>query len=314
MSNNSEVQESYKNEINSEKVRKPWKILLSAIKGLPRENVYGHIDASIRAFNTFDLFTKNIIISPLFYMWNTDGDIDRNPGKWHTYRPTDPAITQYNCNLKTLTGSVNLKDLVDFDNTGNVCIWSSEEILAYFALKNLDKFIGATVCELGCGMTGFAGMILASTNKTSRLLLTDGNKSTIHNCNVCIQGNKSLLNNSCIEASVLEWGKHETCRDLESIFDVVIAADCLFYTSLHDDLIETINFLLKPKTGEAIILAPHRGESLLQFCENANTKFKVEIVANYDDHIWAKKCEYESKPGFDYNLHYPILVRLKKYK
>lgn len=83
-----------------------------------------------------------------------------------------------------------LQDLVaaqqcDVDNTGNVCLWPSEEVLGWVLLSLADSLNGKRVCELGAGMTGLAGMALACVSQPAEILITDGNPQ----CAECLQRN-----------------------------------------------------------------------------------------------------------------------------
>jgi hypothetical protein len=42
--------------------------------------------------------------------------------------------------------------------SGNVCLWPSEEVLAFFACHNADLFAKKRVLELGAGSNGLAGL------------------------------------------------------------------------------------------------------------------------------------------------------------
>lgn len=57
-------------------------------------------------------------------------------------------------------GPIGLKEMVGFNNTGNVCLWPSEEIMTYFCIKNSAIFDNKSVCELGGGMTCLAGLMV----------------------------------------------------------------------------------------------------------------------------------------------------------
>lgn len=57
-----------------------------------------------------------------------------------------------------------------FNNTGNVCVWPSEEVLAHLVLQNRHLFRDKVVLELGGGMSCFAGLWLAKYAQVSVLL------------------------------------------------------------------------------------------------------------------------------------------------
>ena len=57
-------------------------------------------------------------------------------------------------------GPIGLKEMIGFNNTGNVCLWPSEEIMTYFCIKNSAIFDDKSVCELGGGMTCLGGLMV----------------------------------------------------------------------------------------------------------------------------------------------------------
>ena len=80
--------------------------------------------------------------------------------------------------------------LIGFNNTGNVCVWPAEETLAIYCLENKELFQAKKVLELGAGMTGMAGMILAKLTDMTSIRITDGNELSVANLNVIIEENQ----------------------------------------------------------------------------------------------------------------------------
>ncbi|GAU93498.1 hypothetical protein RvY_05429-2 [Ramazzottius varieornatus] len=82
--------------------------------------------------------------------------------------------------------AVCLTDLTGFDNTGNICIWPAEEVMAFWCLGNPSLFRGKRICELGGGMASlggnvvsiFAGNIFARVFLTSRSAVFHSNSPT----------------------------------------------------------------------------------------------------------------------------------------
>uniref|UniRef100_A0A2P2PJC8 Calmodulin-lysine N-methyltransferase n=1 Tax=Rhizophora mucronata TaxID=61149 RepID=A0A2P2PJC8_RHIMU len=80
----------------------------------------------------------------------------------------------------------NIADLKDFensnkynvDNTGLVCHWPSEEVLAYYCLSHADMFRSQKVIELGSGY-GLAGLAIAATTQASEVVISDGNPQVV---------------------------------------------------------------------------------------------------------------------------------------
>ena len=175
-----------------------WKILKDAIISAKRKTATRcHMNtASVRRFTSFNLFAiselqqatvKRDEGSSSEDMQPQDGVESTEPhtpvcGIWLKYEPTTDTASHLNISsstpvaviIKHITESTSLEALMGFNNTGNICVWPSEEVLAYYCLKYSKQFEGKVVCELGCGMTGLAGVTLASTQLPSRVLLTDG--------------------------------------------------------------------------------------------------------------------------------------------
>ena len=55
--------------------------------------------------------------------------------------------------------------MLGFNNTGNVCIWPSEEVLVHWVLSRPTLFDGLRVCEIGGGMASLAGLAVALTSQ-----------------------------------------------------------------------------------------------------------------------------------------------------
>ena len=245
----------------------------------------------------------------------------RFPDDAHTHCTTKrlaPKSNNTQAIVKYVTNSTTREAMVGFNNTGNVCVWPSEEILAYYCLKHCELFRGTTVCELGCGMTGLAGIMLANTRLPSQVLLTDGNSTSIENVKVNIVGNERISKDVTVSAEVLLWETSfiESTSPHDSKFDYVICADCLFFETVHQELVQVILKLLKPN-GRALMFAPTRGGTLEKFCSVAKRFCKVERTDNYDSVVWEKHLHFSRQQGEDYDryqtdLHYPLMLELHK--
>ena len=66
----------------------------------------------------------------------------------------------------------------DIDNTGLVCHWPSEDILAYFCLSHTDMFRSKKVIELGSGY-GLAGLVIAAVTDALEIVISDGNPQVV---------------------------------------------------------------------------------------------------------------------------------------
>lgn len=90
------------------------------------------------------------------------------------------------CKLLLYQRMDNCADLDDFkicntydiDNTGLVCPWPSEEVLAFYCLSHVDKFRSKRVIELGSGY-GLAGLVIAVATEALEVVISDGNPQVV---------------------------------------------------------------------------------------------------------------------------------------
>ena len=286
-----------------QRARQRWKILASVIKKqcLDKEDT----KISVRRFEGFNLFSKEVV--------HFDNECEADY-EWLGYR-TDcryKGIVDQPLFIKQRCRKVSLEDLTGFDNTGNVCLWPSEEVLASYVLNHKDQFDGKAVCELGAGMTGLAGIFLASFGNPSKVLLTDGNSDCVENMETIIYQNKPLFGTTDVSSERLLWVENCNLSDLESQFDLIISADCLFFTDCHAGLLHVMDILLKDN-GSAIIMAPQRKDTLKSFCSKAVSQFSVAEIENYDSTMWARHLLAKKQdPLYDEDIHYPVLLLLSK--
>lgn len=300
-----------------------WQLLRSAVLAAaaatataeatgPREDVVH--EASVRSFSSFELLAVT--------ERSTDEiEPERKEGAgcvWYQYSYKDEedeknkmmkVLKEVSAMICHLPARPSLEAMMGFNNTGNVCVWPSEEVLAYYCLKNREQFHGKSVCELGGGMTSLAGVLLSLTQYPSRMMLTDGNLVSVKNIQRIVQRNKEAFGNTEVSTKVLLWDDHPSEGDLE--FDFVICADCLFFVDLHLSLTVMIHKLLTAG-GKALMFNPYRGRSLDKFVEEAQKYFTVRKFDEYDPVVSDrhKRLSVENR-RYKPDLHYPILLVLE---
>ncbi|XP_052897734.1 calmodulin-lysine N-methyltransferase [Anopheles moucheti] len=203
-------------------------------------------------------------------------------------------------------------ELIGFNNTGNICVWPSEEALAYYILSRLAQFDGTSVLELGGGMTCLAGLVLAKYGQPAFVHVTDGNELSVENVRKSLVLNKF---NCTIKSSVLKWeqANNELDPDTAERYHFILSADCLFFDESRSQLIDTIWQALAAE-GVALITAPRRGQTLSLFLAECVARgFHYELLQCYNEAIWARHLELKQMDGYDENVHYPLLVKMYKY-
>ncbi|XP_076896007.1 calmodulin-lysine N-methyltransferase-like [Bidens hawaiensis] len=204
-------------------------------------------------------------------------------------------------------------NMYDIDNTGLVCSWPSEEILAYYCLLQLDLFRSKRVIELGSGY-GLAGLVIAAVTEASEVVISDGNPQVVDYLQRNITANSSVFGSTKVKSMMLHWN-HEELSNVSNTFDIIVASDCTFFKEFHTGLVQTVKCLLKEGHSEAIFLGPKRGSSLDDFLmevKENGLQFTVDEI--YDQEIWRRHESFMKNnatwPNYEKDHCYPLLVRV----
>ncbi|EYC15526.1 hypothetical protein Y032_0036g3194 [Ancylostoma ceylanicum] len=160
----------------------------------------------------------------------------------------------------------SLRHIAGFDNTGNVRIWPGGEALAYYLSIRPPLVSGKLVLELGAGLIGLPGFIAAI--YATRVRITDGNEHSVASLRDIAKRNP-LPN---VEIELLRWGAGPD----EKKFDLILAADCVFFAEYHEDLVNTFDRYLA-QTGLVYVCSPKR---------KGQVQFHPDVVAQVSALIW----------------------------
>ncbi|XP_028089681.1 calmodulin-lysine N-methyltransferase [Camellia sinensis] len=216
----------------------------------------------------------------------------------------------------------NHADLYDFeicnsyniDNTGLVCCWPSEDVLAYYCLSHVDIFRSKKVIELGSGY-GLAGLVIAAVTDALEVVISDGNPQVVDYIQRNINANSGAFGGTLVKSMILHWDQREI-SDNSNSFDVIVASDCTFFKEFHKGLAQTVKFLLKSEgPSEAIFFSPKRGNSLDRFLvEIKEIGLHFSITEIYDTQIWKRHQGFlngnNAWPNYEKDHCYPLLVRI----
>lgn len=162
-----------------------WKLLARAILSNNKremkikEKLLPMSDVS-QVFSGFDLVSVEKL--------RKEGDAEND--ETFTIKVDDAGGCHYECNVH-IEKLWTMKDLIGFNNTGNVAFWTSEAALTYFVLDNLQLFDGSWVLELGGGMFCLSGLMLAIYSNAFAVHLSDGNQSSLNNVRNSVALNKT---------------------------------------------------------------------------------------------------------------------------
>ena len=106
---------------NSSAAKERWKLLAQALKKKEKDK----FESSVRNFVSYELYC----IAKHEQM-DTKGT-----EKWYSYQLKKSKVVSP-ISVRFLSDQFTAEELFGFNNTGNVCIWPSEEILSYYC----DKF------------------------------------------------------------------------------------------------------------------------------------------------------------------------------
>ncbi|XP_011865038.1 PREDICTED: calmodulin-lysine N-methyltransferase [Vollenhovia emeryi] len=313
-----------RNSKRSTRALRRWRILARALTGSPEPNgSESDEEVSVRRFTTFGMLKCALLENML-----ADGE-----SSWCEYS-TQLDGRPYNVQIRRISKCFTASELIGFNNTGNVCVWPSEECLAYYLLRNRGLCRNRNVLELGGGMSCLAGVLAAKYCNPSTVTLTDGNVTSVDNVR-CIVARNDMTH--LVECGVVQWAQaaralrqtafngnrvktrtadgDEDARLPSGIYDVILSADCLFFDDARLDLVETIYGWLTDD-GVALVMAPRRGTTFQKFAEASIKRgFIARQTERYDDTVWSRHLELlENSPEYCPDLHYPVLLELTKQK
>lgn len=176
-----------------------WRILAKALIGTVSEpiSVDPENEISVRRFTSFDLLRVNRLEG------NPTADPD-SFAAWYEYSTVlDNKLFTIEIRRRTKR-NFTANELIGFNNTGNICVWPSEECLAYYLLKNRHLCRNRRVLELGGGMSCLAGMLAAKYCDPKEIALTDGNVTSVNNVRRIISRNGM---SDFVECGVVQWAK-----------------------------------------------------------------------------------------------------------
>ncbi|XP_060529692.1 calmodulin-lysine N-methyltransferase-like isoform X1 [Cylas formicarius] len=273
--------------------RRRWAILANALKKSTDET-------SVRRISSFALLSTRQLTAPQY----DKAQVSKRTWFEYSLKVNGRA---YSLHVAHRDRAFSAEDLMGFNNTGNVCIWPSEEALSYYACSNLNLFDSRRVLELGGGLSCLAGLYIAKYGNPKGVLVTDGNKTSIENVRVILQHNEFVCPTDC---AVLKWG--EPPSHAHEQYDIIISADCLFFDEARADFVNCLNAYLA-RDGLALVMAPQRGSTLNNFIRQSEaTGLLCDKIVNYNQAIWDKRAALMENRDYVDDVHYPILIQVTK--
>lgn len=268
------------------------------------------MESSVRRFGGFGLIKCNSNQSEPFEQLQQR--LCGQARNWYTYQ-VPLQNEEYSLQVHHLLEMVSVYELMGFNNTGNICLWPSEEALTAYVLENKNLFTDKSVLELGGGMTCLAGLFIAKYCRPFLVHLTDGNAKSVENVQTIVRMNE--LESMCfLKVSLLKWETLPPATTKVRTYDFILCADCLFFDETRPNLIATIDALLNG-AGQALVMAPRRGNTFQQFIDGCLRRgFNCRVVYRYSHEVWQRLLKLKATNGREYNedIHYPILIVLTR--
>ncbi|KZS15841.1 Calmodulin-lysine N-methyltransferase [Daphnia magna] len=159
-------------------------------------------------------------------------------------------------------------------------------------------------------MTCLASFAVAKTSDAMLVACTDGNPASVENVKRIIEHNN--LSSTCpITAQVLDWKNESSFKEMESMWDVILCADCLFFDDGREALVDTMR-RITTRNGLILIMAPRRGRTLDAFLELCHDKFDIYLNEEFDSDVTRSHQKKLLSPDYNSDHNYPLLVQLKK--
>jgi len=272
------------------KAKKRWGILAEVIKS---KHTKVETDGTKRSFESYNILKSETIDKCDEFSWQKISFADAS------------------VEVRYLTPTLSLNQLVGFNNTGNVCVWPSEECLAVYSMQNKTIFKDKNVLELGGGMTALAGFLLAAAAEPRLVHLTDGNSDSVRNLEQSVEKFREEENVCEVDTFELRWDDENQVQGLRDTYDVIICADCLFFKESSNSLVNALFTMLKEK-GKVIVMAPNREGTFGKFEKLAQKFFSVQVFENYSSEVWKAHESCLGVAEYLPDIHYPKLMVLSK--
>lgn len=225
------------------------------------------------------------------------------------------------------------------DNTGNICVWDSEQTMAFGLLKtqlpwwpkSKDEKSCLDILELGAGMAGLAGLAMVQKLQKQglpfRLWLTDGHPQAVHNnkvhahimtANKGLRGHRGLRH--VLDCCVLPWSVEPLSKEqCPPPCKVAIVSDCTHFQEFHAHLFFTLAHGLTVG-GYGYMCQPHRGKSLNRFLDlvettsgdASNPLFSIQWLEIPELHEADKRTTESDEKHYNPDIHYPHWILLRK--
>lgn len=149
------------------------------------------------------------------------------------------------------------------DATGQ-WVWQAELLLAAEILGSRSHLKVSSVLELGAGCSGHAAFAAHAAWAPESVVITDGKAANLETVKMSVAANGW---GATVAVSELLWGETEVGQK----YDVVLAADCLFFECYHEALLATLRQAMHGQTL-VLMVCPSRGGSMERFLEKAGTR------------------------------------------